>query len=43
MAKNRKKKKTIHISIIMHFVINGEEFNLHKKVWCEEGLQLADI
>ena len=44
MSKNRKEtKQTRHISRIMHFVRNGEEFNLHKKVWCEEGLQLAEI
>ena len=27
----------------MHFVRNGEECNLHKIVWCEVGLHLADI
>ena len=27
----------------MHFVGNREGWNLHKKVWCEGGLQPADI
>ena len=27
----------------MNFVINGEECNLHKTVWCEGVLWLADI
>ena len=44
MAKNRKDTKyTIHISRIMHFVRNGEEWKLHKIVWCEGGLKLEDI
>ena len=36
-------KHTIQISRGMHFVKNGEECNLHKIVWCEGVLQLADI
>ena len=44
MAKNGKDTKhTRNISIIIHFVINVEECNLHKTVWCEGGLQLAVI
>ena len=44
MSKNGKENKhTRHISKIMHFVINGEEWNFHKTVWGEGGLQLADI
>ena len=27
----------------MHLVRNGKESNLHKIVWCEGGLELADI
>ena len=33
-------KHTRHIPIRMNFVRNGEEWNLHKTVWCEGGLQL---
>ena len=36
-------KHTIHISTRMHFVRYSEECNLHKKLWCEGGLQLVDI
>ena len=36
-------KKPENISRWLHFVINGEEFNLHKKVCYEVGMQLADI
>ena len=44
MTKNGKDtKQTIHISRKMHFLGNGKECNLHKTVWCEGGLQLADI
>ena len=44
MAKNSKDTKhTRHISRIIHFVRNGEECNFHKTVWCEDGLQLAEI
>ena len=44
MANNLKDTKhTRHISRIIHFVINGEELNLHNTVWCEVGLPLADI
>ena len=31
------------IVIIMHFVRNGEECNLHKTMWYEVGLKLAYI
>ena len=27
----------------MNLLINSEEFNLHKTVWCEVGMQLAEI
>ena len=44
MAKNGKETKhTRHISRIIHYLINDEEFNFHKTVWCEGGLKLADI
>ena len=36
-------KHTIQISRRMHFVINGEDYNFHKTVWCEVRLQLADF
>ena len=36
-------KHTRHIYRRMHFVRNGEEWNIHKTVWCELGLKLADI
>ena len=43
MAKNGEDiKHTRHIFRSVHFVRNGDEWNLHKKVWCEVGLQLAD-
>ena len=42
MANNDKEiKPTRQIAIIMHFLRNDEEFNLHKKVWCEGGLKLS--
>ena len=35
MEKNGKNtKQTIHISIRMHFLRNGEECNLYNTVWC---------
>ena len=44
MANNGKDNKhTRNISIIIHFVINGEECNIHKTVWCEGGMKLAYI
>ena len=44
MAKNDKDSiHTRHISRRIHLVRNGKEWNLNKEVWCEEGLQLADI
>ena len=44
MANNGKDiKHTGNISRIINFVINGEECNFQKKVWCEVGLQLTDI
>ena len=44
MASNGKDTKhTSHITRRKHFVINGEDCNFHKMVWCEGGLQLADI
>ena len=44
MANNGKDTKhTRHISRIMHFVRNGENFKMHKIDWCEGGLQLAYI
>ena len=36
-------KHTRHISRRMHFVRNGEEWNIQKTVWCEGGIQLVDI
>ena len=36
-------ENTRHIAIIMHFLINGEDWNLHKTVCCERGLKLAYI
>ena len=36
-------KYTRHISRIMHFVRNGEEWNLHKTIWYDWGMKLADI
>ena len=44
MSKNGKDNQTTrHIYRIIQFVINGEEINLHKKVWCEGGMKLEDI
>ena len=44
MSKNRKDTRhTRKISRRMPFVRNYEEWNLHKPVWCEGGLELADI
>ena len=44
MAKNGKDTKyTTHIARRMHFVRNGDIFNMHRIDWCEGGLQLADI
>ena len=44
MAKNGKDtKKTRQIFRQMYFVINVEECNFHKTVWCEGGLKLTDI
>ena len=44
MAKNGKDTKhTIYIAIRMHFVKNGEEYNLKKNVWCEIGLKLVEV
>ena len=36
-------KHTRHIDRRINFVRNFEECNLHKKVWFEGGLELADI
>ena len=44
MANNGKyTKHTIHIYRRIQLVRNGEEWNLHKKVWCEGGLKMEDI
>ena len=44
MAKNGKDTKhTRHITRGINLVRNGEEWNLHKKVWYERGMQLEDI
>ena len=44
MANNGKyTKHNVHITIIMHFLLNGEDWNIHKIVWCEGGLQLWEI
>ena len=44
MANNGKvTKKTRHIYRRMHFVRNGEEENIHNKVWYEGGLKLSYI
>ena len=44
MDKNGKDtKQTRNISRRMHLVRNGKEWNLHKTVWCEGGMQLEDI
>ena len=36
-------KHTMHIAIRMNFVRNGEDWNIHHKVWFEGGLNLAYI
>ena len=36
-------KHTRHIYRIIYFVINGEDCNFQRIVWCEVGLHLADI
>ena len=36
-------KRTRHITRRMYFVRNAEEFNIYKTVWCEGGLNLANI
>ena len=36
-------KHTRHIARRIHFVINGENCNMHKVDWCEGGLQLSDM
>ena len=44
MAKNGKDTKhTRHIARKMHFVRYGEKCKMHKKKWCEVGLQLTEI
>ena len=44
MANNGKDTKhTRYIARRMHFVRTGEKCKTHKIVWCEGGLQLADI
>ena len=44
VAKNGKDTKhTRHLARKMHFVRNGEKYNMHKIDWCEGGLQLSDI
>ena len=44
MGKNVKyTKHTRNISRRNSFLINGEYFNLHKTMWCEGGLKLADV
>ena len=44
MDKNGKDtNNTTHIARIIHLLINGENFKIHKIDWCEGGLQLADI
>ena len=44
MAKNVKETKhTRKIDRRMNFVINDEDCNLHKTIWCEGGLKLEDI
>ena len=35
-------KQTIHISIRINLLRNVEEFNLHKKLWCEGCLQMEE-
>ena len=36
-------KHTIHISISVKFVRNGEKFKMHNINWCEAVLQSSDI
>ena len=44
MANNDKDKKhTRNIATRIHFLRNGEKFNMHKIDWCEGGLKLEDI
>ena len=44
MDKNGKDtKQTRHIARKMYFLRNGEKCNFYKTLWCEGGLQLADI
>ena len=44
MAQNDKDtKQTTHVTRIVHFVINGEECNMHKTVWYEGGLQQSKM
>ena len=44
MAKNgRDTKHTRHTARRIHFVRNGQKFNMNKIEWWEGGLQLADI
>ena len=44
MAENGKDTNhTRHIARRIHFVRNGEKYNMHKIDWCELGLQLVDI
>ena len=44
MANNDKDTKhTRHIDRIIHYVRNSNEYNIHKKLWCEGDLKLIDI
>ena len=44
MAKNGKDtNNTRNISRRVHFVMNGENFKMHKIYWCDVGLKLTDI
>ena len=44
MDKNGKYTKHIrHIYRIMHFLINGDYWNMNKTVWCDVGLKLKNI
>ena len=44
LANNGKDTKhNIYTARIIHFVINDKDCNLYKTLWCERGLQLADI
>ena len=43
MDKNGKDTNhTRHIAIRVHFIRNGENWNIHDIDWCEGGLKLAD-